>query len=67
MVQLNKKIVLRKTTSLLEKSKGLCYIKARKLVENLVLIDKEFILEDFKEEEADIIYKVNIDGKNIIF
>ncbi|WP_376774499.1 Rpn family recombination-promoting nuclease/putative transposase [Clostridium thailandense] len=35
--------------------------------ENLVLIDKEFILEDFKEEEADIIYKVNIDGKDIIF
>ncbi|WP_411680060.1 Rpn family recombination-promoting nuclease/putative transposase [Clostridium thailandense] len=35
--------------------------------ENLVLIDKEFILEDFKEEEADIVYKVNIDGKDIIF
>jgi predicted transposase/invertase (TIGR01784 family) len=35
--------------------------------ENLVLIDKEFILEDFKEEEADIVYKVNIDGNEIIF
>ncbi|SHH42523.1 Rpn family recombination-promoting nuclease/putative transposase [Tepidibacter thalassicus] len=35
--------------------------------ENLILIDKEFILEDFKEEEADIVYKVNIDGKDIIF
>lgn len=35
--------------------------------ENLVLIDKEFILEDFKEEEADIVYKVNIDGEDIIF
>ncbi len=33
----------------------------------MVLIDKEFILEDFKEEEADIVYKVNIDGKDIIF
>ncbi|MCT4619087.1 MAG: Rpn family recombination-promoting nuclease/putative transposase [Marinisporobacter sp.] len=36
-------------------------------VENLILIDKEFILEDFKEEEADIVYKVNIDGNDIIF
>ncbi|WP_099190480.1 Rpn family recombination-promoting nuclease/putative transposase [Tepidibacter mesophilus] len=35
--------------------------------ENLILIDKEFIQEDFKEEEADIVYKVNIDGKDIIF
>ncbi len=35
--------------------------------ENLVLIDKEFIQEDFKEEEADIVYKVNIKGKDIIF
>ncbi|QXM07365.1 Rpn family recombination-promoting nuclease/putative transposase [Crassaminicella indica] len=35
--------------------------------ENLILIDKEFIQEDFKEEEADIVYKVNIDGKDVIF
>jgi predicted transposase/invertase (TIGR01784 family) len=35
--------------------------------ENLILIDKEFIQEDFKEKEADIVYKVNIDGKDIIF
>ncbi|MCT4595915.1 MAG: Rpn family recombination-promoting nuclease/putative transposase [Anaeromicrobium sp.] len=35
--------------------------------EDLILIDKEFILEDFKEEEADIIYKVNLDGNEIIF
>ncbi|MCT4604497.1 MAG: Rpn family recombination-promoting nuclease/putative transposase [Marinisporobacter sp.] len=35
--------------------------------ENLILIDKEFILKDFKQEEADIVYKVNIDGKDIIF
>jgi hypothetical protein len=35
--------------------------------DNLVLIDKEFILDDFKEEEADIVYKVNINGKDIIF
>ncbi len=35
--------------------------------ENVILIDKEFILEDFKEEEADLVYKVNIDGKDIIF
>ena len=35
--------------------------------EDLVLIDKEFILEDFKEEEADIIYKVNVSGNDVIF
>ncbi|WP_125006353.1 Rpn family recombination-promoting nuclease/putative transposase [Clostridium tagluense] len=35
--------------------------------EDLVLIDKEFILEDFKEEEADIVYKVKIGDKDIIF
>lgn len=35
--------------------------------ENLILIDKEFILKDFKEEEADIVYRVNIDGNDIIF
>ncbi|WP_425448427.1 Rpn family recombination-promoting nuclease/putative transposase [Dethiothermospora halolimnae] len=36
-----------------------------KLIEekDLILIDKEFILEDFKEEEADIVYRVNIDRK----
>ncbi len=33
--------------------------------DNIVLIDKEFILEDFKEE-ADLIYKVNIEGRDII-
>ncbi|MDK2800377.1 MAG: hypothetical protein PWQ70_1996 [Clostridiales bacterium] len=31
------------------------------------MIDKEFIQDDFKEKEADIVYKVNIDGKDIIF
>lgn len=35
--------------------------------ENLILIDKEFILDDFKEEEADIVYKVNINGNEVIF
>lgn len=35
--------------------------------DNLILIDKEFILKDFKEEEADIVYRVNIDGNDIIF
>ncbi|WP_308463416.1 Rpn family recombination-promoting nuclease/putative transposase [Clostridium pasteurianum] len=30
-------------------------------------MDKEFILKDFKEEEADIVYRVNIDGNDIIF
>ena len=35
--------------------------------ENLILVDKEFILEDFKEEEADIIYRVDLEGNEIIF
>lgn len=35
--------------------------------ENLILIDKEFILDDFKEEEADIVYKVNLNGNEVIF
>ncbi|GAA0177120.1 hypothetical protein SH2C18_04050 [Clostridium sediminicola] len=35
--------------------------------EDLVLVDKEFILEDFKEEEADIIYKVKINNSEVIF
>ncbi|MCY6356158.1 Rpn family recombination-promoting nuclease/putative transposase [Clostridium sp. ZS2-4] len=35
--------------------------------DNIVLIDKEFILEDFKAEEADLIYKANIEGRDIIF
>lgn len=34
--------------------------------ENLILIDKEFILKDYTEKEADIVYKVNIEGKEII-
>ncbi|RKD21927.1 conserved hypothetical protein (putative transposase or invertase) [Caminicella sporogenes DSM 14501] len=35
--------------------------------EDIILIDKEFIQEDFKEKEADIIYKANIKGQDIIF
>ncbi|WXR62504.1 Rpn family recombination-promoting nuclease/putative transposase [Peptostreptococcaceae bacterium AGR-M142] len=34
--------------------------------EDLVLIDKEFILSNFKDEEADIVYKVNVDGEEVI-
>lgn len=35
--------------------------------ENLVLIDKEFVHEDFREEEADIVYRGNIGGNDVIF
>lgn len=35
--------------------------------ENLVLIDKEYILSDYEENESDIVYKVNVDGKEVIF
>ncbi|PRR81488.1 Rpn family recombination-promoting nuclease/putative transposase [Clostridium luticellarii] len=35
--------------------------------EDLILIDKSYILEDFSEEESDIVYKVNIKGQEVIF
>jgi len=35
--------------------------------DNLTLIDKEFILKDFTEKEADIIYKVSYKGREFIF
>lgn len=35
--------------------------------EDLVLVDKSYILSDFEEEESDIVYRINIDGKEIIF
>ena len=35
--------------------------------ESLTLIDKEFIPKDFKEREADIIYSVKLNGKEVIF
>ena len=35
--------------------------------ENLVLVDKEYILSDYEEKEADIVYKANIEGKEVIF
>jgi len=31
--------------------------------ENLVLVDKEYILSDYEKNESDIVYKANIDGK----
>ena len=31
------------------------------------LVDKSFILPDFKNKEADLVYKVNIDGNNVYF
>ncbi|WP_058953351.1 Rpn family recombination-promoting nuclease/putative transposase [Clostridium tyrobutyricum] len=35
--------------------------------EDLMLMDKSYILEDFSEEESDIVYKVNICGQDVIF
>ena len=35
--------------------------------ENLILVDKEYILSDYEENESDIVYKANIDGKEVIF
>ena len=31
------------------------------------LVDKSFILPDFKNKEADLVYKVNIDGNSVYF
>ncbi|MCI2202514.1 Rpn family recombination-promoting nuclease/putative transposase [Clostridium sp.] len=35
--------------------------------EDLMLIDKSYILEDFSEEESDIVYRVNVQGQDVIF
>ncbi len=32
-----------------------------------MLMDKSYILEDFSEEESDIVYKVNICGQDVTF
>ncbi len=37
------------------------------LEEDLEIIDKEFIPKDFKEREADIIYKAKLSGREVIF
>jgi Putative transposase, YhgA-like. len=35
--------------------------------DNLILVDKEYILSDYEENESDIVYKANIGGKEVIF
>lgn len=35
--------------------------------ENLVLVDKKYILSDYEENESDIVYRANIEGKEVIF
>jgi hypothetical protein len=35
--------------------------------DDLELIEKEFILKNFKRKEADIIYKITLNGMDIIF
>ena len=34
---------------------------------NLILVDKHFILSDYEESEADIVYRAEMDGKDVIF
>ena len=34
--------------------------------DDMELVDKEFILKDFKDKEADIIYRLHIDGKEVL-
>ena len=36
-------------------------------INNLVLVDKSYILSDYEENEADIVYRANIDGKEVVF
>ncbi|OOM14533.1 Rpn family recombination-promoting nuclease/putative transposase [Clostridium saccharobutylicum] len=35
--------------------------------ENLILVDKQYILSDYEENEADIVYRANVDGEEVIF
>ena len=35
--------------------------------EDLILVDKSYILSDFEEEESDILYKVNVNEEEVIF
>ena len=35
--------------------------------EDLMLVDKSYVLEDFSEEESDIVYKANVNGRDVIF
>lgn len=35
--------------------------------DDVILIDKSFILQDFKDKEADLVYKVKLDGKEVVF
>ncbi|WP_326497913.1 Rpn family recombination-promoting nuclease/putative transposase [Clostridium sp. ZS2-4] len=35
--------------------------------EDLILVDKSYVLSDFEEEESDILYKVNVNGEEVIF
>jgi predicted transposase/invertase (TIGR01784 family) len=39
-----------------------------KIRENdIVLVDKSFILQEFEEKEADLVYRVKLDGKEVVF
>jgi predicted transposase/invertase (TIGR01784 family) len=41
---------------------------AQKIIpEDVELVDKSFILPDFKDQEADLVYKVKIDGGDVYF
>ena len=34
---------------------------------NIIKVDKSFILQDFKDKEADLVYRVKMDGREVIF
>ena len=35
--------------------------------DSIILLDKSFILQDFKDKEADLVYRVKLDGKEVVF
>lgn len=35
--------------------------------DGIILVDKSFILQDFKDKEADLVYRVKMDGKEVVF
>ena len=35
--------------------------------ENMMLVNKSFILQDFKDKEADLVYKIKVKEQEVIF
>ena len=34
---------------------------------DIIRVDKSFILQDFKDKEADLVYRVKMDGQEVVF